>query len=80
MHVAALREDPLTHHCTYQMFYESLNGGRSILAFERSLKNARDAFDSHLPNTGRVGWQIGKKKPNPLSKTAQLVFDMLNKL
>jgi predicted HNH restriction endonuclease len=62
----------------YRMFYEKLNGGRNILAFERSLKNARDAFDSHFPNSGRIGWRAENRKPNPLGKDAQEVFDELN--
>jgi len=35
----------------YRMFYDSLNGGRKVLEFEHSLKNSRDAFDSHFPET-----------------------------
>ena len=61
----------------YRIFYEKLNGGRTILAFERSLKNARDAFDSHFPNSKRIGWLADNKKPNPLGKEAQIVFDNL---
>lgn len=63
----------------YRIFYEKLHGGRSIQAFERSLKNTRDAFDSHLPNSKRIGWLTGSKKPNPLGKESQKVFDKLNK-
>ena len=61
----------------YRIFYEFLNGGRTILAFERSLKNARDAFDSHLPSSKRIGWLSDNKKPNPLGNESQLVFDNL---
>ncbi|WP_296311004.1 HNH endonuclease [Winogradskyella sp. UBA3174] len=61
----------------YRIFYEKLNGGRTVLAFERSLKNARDAFDSHLPNSQRIGWLADNKKPNPLGKESQIVFDNL---
>lgn len=61
----------------YRIFYEQLNGGRTILSFERSLKNARDGFDSHLPNSKRIGWLSDNKKPNPLGKEAQIVFDNL---
>lgn len=64
----------------YRMFYEKLNGGRTILAFERSLKNARDAFDSHFPNSERIGWRAENRKPNPLGQEAQLVFDNLYEL
>lgn len=59
----------------YRIFYEKLNGGRTILAFERSLKNARDSFDSHLPNSMRIGWRVEDRKPSPLGKDAQQVFD-----
>jgi 5-methylcytosine-specific restriction protein A len=62
----------------YLMFYDKLNGGRNILGFERSLKNARDAFGSHLPNSGRIGWRAENSKPNPLGKEAQEVFNELN--
>ena len=61
----------------YRIFYEKLNGGRTVLAFERSLKNARDAFDSHLPNSKRIGWLSDNRKPNPLGKESQIVFDEL---
>ncbi len=63
----------------YRIFYENLNHGREVLAFQNSLNNARDAFDSHLPNSKRIGWLSGNKTPNPLSKEAQIVFDELNK-
>lgn len=64
----------------YRMFYEKLNGGRTILSFERSLKNARDAFDSHFPHSGRIGWRAENRKPNPLGKEAQMVFNEFDKL
>lgn len=64
----------------YRIFYEKLNGGRDIQAFERSLKNARDAFDSHFPNSGRVGWRAENRKPNPLGKDAKVVFDEFKNL
>ncbi|MCD4771772.1 MAG: HNH endonuclease [Bacteroidales bacterium] len=64
----------------YRMFYEKLSGGRNILAFERSLKNARDAFDSHSQNSGRIGWRAKNRKPNPLGKEAQIVFDKFGNL
>ncbi|MHB1107209.1 MAG: HNH endonuclease [Lutibacter sp.] len=61
----------------YRIFYEKLNGGRTVLSFERSLKNARDAFDSHLPSAKRIGWLSDNKKPNPLGKDSQKAFDNL---
>ncbi|WP_020568824.1 HNH endonuclease [Neolewinella persica] len=59
----------------YLMFYERLNGGRSILAFENSLKNTRDEFDSHLPDSGRTGWRGKNRKPKSLSEEAEVVFN-----
>ena len=64
----------------YRIFYEKLSGGRSILAFERSLKNARDAFDSHLQSSGRIGWRADDRKPNPLGKSARKVLEYLNSM
>lgn len=61
----------------YQIFYENLNSGRTVIGFGNSLNNARDAFDSHLPNSQRIGWLSDNKKPNPLGKEAQIVFDEL---
>ena len=61
----------------YRIFYENLNGGRAIIAFGNSLNNARDAFDSHLPDSKRIGWLSNNKKPNPLGKDAQIIFDEL---
>jgi len=65
-------------NAAYRMFYEKLNNGRSILAFERSLKNARDAYDSHLENSGRQGWKTSEQNPNPLGIIAKKVFNNLN--
>lgn len=62
----------------YRIFYEKLNQERTVLSFERSLKNARDSFDSHLPNSTRVGWLAGEKIPSPLGKEAQKIFNELN--
>jgi 5-methylcytosine-specific restriction protein A len=39
------------------MFYDGLNGGRTVLEFEHSLKNCRDAFDSYFDTTKREGWK-----------------------
>lgn len=58
----------------YRVFYKKLNGGRTVLAFQRSLKNDRDAFDSHMANSKRIGWLADNKKQNPLGKSAQDVF------
>jgi 5-methylcytosine-specific restriction protein A len=59
----------------YRMFYESLSGGRNILAFENSLNNTRDSFDSHLSESGRIGWRADGGKPKVLGKEAQIVYD-----
>ena len=59
----------------YRIFYEKLNDGRSVITFERSMKNVRYAFDSHFPDSLRIGWRAENRKPNPLSKKAQVVFD-----
>lgn len=61
----------------YQIFYEKLNSGRTVLGFSNSLNNARDAFDSHLPDSKRIGWLSNDKSPNPLGKDAKIVFDEL---
>jgi len=39
----------------YDLFHEALADGRPGKSFANSLKNARDAFDAHVPS-GRVGW------------------------
>jgi hypothetical protein len=64
----------------YRMFYEKLNEGRDILTFEHSLKNARDAFDSHFTETQRKGWKDGKGLPNKLSGASLNVFKKFNAL
>jgi predicted restriction endonuclease len=64
----------------YHMFYEKLNEGREILAFEHSLKNARDAFDSHFPNTQREGYKDSEGQPNKLSRISLEVFNKFKNL
>lgn len=59
----------------YRMFYESLGGGRTIDAFEHSLKNARDAYDSHMIESTRIGWRDKKGNPSPLDEPAQRIFE-----
>jgi hypothetical protein len=39
----------------YDQFYDALADGREALSFRNTLKNARDAFDAHVPNS-RTGW------------------------
>ena len=62
------------------MFYERLNEGREISAFEHSLKNARDAFDSHFPNIQREGWKDSEGQANKLSGISLEVFNKLKNL
>jgi len=62
----------------YHMFYENLNEGRNISSFERSLKNARDAFDSHFTETKREGWKDSNGNPNKLSRLSQEIFNFLS--
>jgi 5-methylcytosine-specific restriction enzyme A len=59
----------------YRMFYEKLNEGRTISSFEHSLKNARDAYDSHIKSSNRIGWRDESRNPNLLNKSAKTIFD-----
>ena len=59
----------------YRMFYEKLSDGRTISSFEHSLKNARDAYDSHIQSSNRRGWRDTNRKPNLLNKLAKNVYD-----
>ena len=59
----------------YRMFYESLGQGRTIEAFEHSLKNARDAYDSHFENSTRIGWRDKERKPANFNKVAKGIFE-----
>lgn len=68
------RLNTLSWKAAYQMFYEQLNEGREIVSFERSLKNARDAFDSHFGETEREGWKDKNGDPNILSGKSLEVY------
>ena len=46
-------------------------------SFEKSLKNARDDFDSNVEGSGRTGWKKGDTA-KPLSKISQVIFDEFN--
>jgi len=59
----------------YYRFYDSLAGGRTISAFEHSLKNARDTFDSHTETSARIGWRNEERGPRKLEKNAEIVWD-----
>jgi 5-methylcytosine-specific restriction protein A len=62
----------------YRCFYENIAEGRPIRSFERSLKNARDAYDSHLPSSGREGWKTTEGNPNRLTPLAAKIFAQYN--
>ena len=62
----------------YRMFYDSLGGGRTVIAFERSLKNTRDEFDAHFPESGRIGWRSSERSPRRLGAAAQQVIDQFH--
>ncbi|MEN2283126.1 HNH endonuclease [Algoriphagus sp. SE2] len=58
----------------YRMFYDTLNDGRTVLEFEHSLKNSRDAFDSYFPDTNRQGWKDEEGKPAKLTGVSEEVY------
>ncbi len=60
----------------YRMFYESIAGGRSVSSFEHSLKNARDAYDSHLGHSKRIGWRNKNKEPNNLNVRSKKILQV----
>lgn len=62
----------------YHMFYDKLNGGRDISTFEHSLRNARDSFDGHFPETEREGWKDKYDFPSKLNGISLEVFLNLN--
>lgn len=73
--------DQIMWNQAYEMFYDTLGGGRSHESFHHSLKNTRDAFDSHM-DSGRVGWHTVSGQPSPLSQTALSVvkeYDLLSR-
>ena len=53
----------------YALFYAVFGQGRTARSFRNSLKNARDAFDSHL-DSGRVGWRESAPDRPPGALTA----------
>jgi 5-methylcytosine-specific restriction protein A len=59
----------------YNLFYENLNDGRTIGEFEHSLKNARDAFDSHIKNSKRVGLRDKSAMPNALNNLPKAIME-----
>ena len=64
----------------YRLFYDSLNGDRTVLEFEHSLKNSRDAFDNHFSETNRQGWKDKDGNPKKLTGFELEVYkDFFNK-
>lgn len=59
----------------YRTFYDSLNGGRTVLEFEHSLKNSRDDFDGYFPKTLRIGWRADDGSPAKLTGFAVNIFE-----
>ncbi|SHG42080.1 HNH endonuclease [Pedobacter caeni] len=64
----------------YSLFFENLGDGRSIKAFENSLKNARDSFDSHLKDSNRIGWKSKSGNGSDLPDIALFVYNKYNEL
>jgi len=58
----------------YRMFYDTLNGGRTVEEFENSLRNSRDDFDGYFPQTQRRGWKDDDGNPTKLSGFTADVF------
>jgi 5-methylcytosine-specific restriction protein A len=59
----------------YRLFYGTLNGGRTVLEFEHSLKNSRDAFDSYFTETNREGWKNEDGSPANLTGFSADVYN-----
>ena len=59
----------------YKLFYNKLGDGRKYRQFERSLKNSRDAFDSHIENSRRGWFELDRKTPKPLTGKTLEVFE-----
>jgi 5-methylcytosine-specific restriction enzyme A len=64
----------------YNIFYAKLGEGRSASSFENSLKNCRDAFDSHIKNSRREGWKDLNRKPIKLPKLALSILKKYDSL
>ena len=67
-----------TWNSAYDLFYNSLNQGKSKDSFRNSLKNVRDTLDGYFEN-GRRGWYVDGE-PLPISKKNKVIFDQLNLL
>ncbi len=64
----------------YKFFYEKFSEGKTIQAFENSLKNCRDTFDGHTDNSSRIGWRDLEGKPTRLPTLAKSVFNTYNSI
>ena len=63
----------------YRMFYDALADGRTIDSFEHTLRNTRDAFDSHL-DSNRIGWLDEDGNPNALNAESRAILVSFSKL
>jgi 5-methylcytosine-specific restriction protein A len=62
----------------YGKFYDIFDGGQARNQFVNSLKNGRDAFDSHIVNSTRIGWRDSDGKPADLPVLAKSVYNEYN--
>lgn len=74
-----MRLDTKRWNEAYRMFYDALNGGRTVLEFEHSLKNSRDDFDGYFPETEREGWKGEDRSPAKLTGFSEVVFKEFEK-
>ncbi|MEJ2905149.1 hypothetical protein WAE58_22075 [Pedobacter panaciterrae] len=58
----------------YQLFFANLGENRKPSSFEHSLKNARDAFDSHLKKSARIGWKDARGQAATLPNEALYIY------
>lgn len=59
----------------YKFFHEKFSEGKTVQAFENSLKNCRDTYDGHIDNSSRKGWRDLERKPIKLPALAKSVFN-----
>ena len=57
----------------YDFFYDAVSDGRTPTTFRRSLKNARDSFDSHLGKSGRIGWRNTDTERTPARLSTEMI-------
>ena len=56
----------------YDFFYDAVSDGRTPTTFRSSLKNARDSFDPHLGESGRIGWRSTDTERTPARLTTEM--------